>query len=162
VDSRILHNGDELVADLRRRFARVTVPLDDLDGRDAVDRVASLKLKRRWTVTVELELLSSVLAPGEELVTLAEASHARKGGLLALTDRRVLFLYKGIRSKSDTLVEIAYEAIESVRSTSFAIPGVWAPDVWVGTAGKEQKFKSVLPPERAPEIAGEIHARARL
>ena len=150
------------MADLRRRFAHVTVPLEDLDGSDAVDRIASLKLKRRWTVTEELELLPAVLAPGEELVTLAEANHGRKGGMIALTDRRLLFLYKGIRTKADMQIEIGYEAIESVRATSFAIPGVWAPDVWVGTADKELKFKSVLPRERAAEIADEIRARARL
>lgn len=162
LDARSFDNGDELVADLRRRFAHVTVPLEDLDGSDAVDRIASLKLKRRWTVTEELELLPAVLAPGEELVTLAEANHGRKGGMIALTDRRLLFLYKGIRNKADMQIEIGYEAIESVRATSFAIPGVWAPDVWVGTADKELKFKSVLPRERAAEIADEIRARARL
>jgi hypothetical protein len=162
VDAGSFDNGDALVADLRRRFAHVTVPLEDLDCSDAVDRVASLKLKRRWTVKVELELLPSVLAPGEELVTLAEASRGRKGGMLALTDRRLLFLYKGMKSKSDMQLEIAYEAIESVRATSFAIPGLWAPDVWVGTEGNEVKFTSVLPAKRAPEIAAEIRARAGL
>lgn len=80
-----------------------------------VDEAARAKLKRLWTIDEELFWLSESLGDGETLLTLAEAGRARGSlGLLACTDRRVIFLYK-VGGKEDSL-EIPYARISSVRS----------------------------------------------
>jgi hypothetical protein len=156
-----LKNGAELGEILRRRYGDRLVPLEDVDGREAVERVVSQKLKRRWTVTDEVELLPSVLAPGEEIVTLGEVSRGMKTGLLVVTDRRVFFVSEGVTRRGNRFLELAFDEIESVQAGE-GITAVKSASIRIRAGGELHKFVDVTPRERAPELAEAIRARAGL
>lgn len=126
------------------------VPADE--GRAGeVEEVASAKLSRRLFVENELAALPELLLPGEQVVNLAEATRNWKVGLLALTDRRLLFLYRGGIGK-DVTVEIPRGDAHGVRAT-----GIMSKTLHVGTrrVGGE-KFESIAPRERAQELSDSL------
>jgi zinc protease len=64
------------------------------------ERVASVerasaegRLKRGWMTNTELELLPNVVRPNEEVVLATSAARGMKAGVLAVTTRRMLFVY---------------------------------------------------------------------
>jgi zinc protease len=93
LDPRDFRDGDEALAAIEAR-----VPPDPrvpLDPRAAhVEAVATRQLKRRWAVGESLDLVWERLADDEEIRVLAEASRGVRGGVLAVTDRRVLWITK--------------------------------------------------------------------
>jgi predicted Zn-dependent peptidase len=160
VNTPTLANGDELRENLRRWYADRIVPLEDMDAREAVEQVASRKLKRRWTVSWEIEGLPALLAPGEELVTLGEAMQGMKTGLLVVTDRRVFFVSQGRTKRRSRFLELAFDEIESVQAGE-GIPALWTANVKIRAGGQLHKFTDVTPRERAPELAEAILSRTR-
>lgn len=125
-----------------------------MDRVEALEEVAAEKLKRRWPVTDELELLPARLEPDEEIVTLAEAAKGVRSGLLVLTDRRVIFFTQILR---ETWVEFGFDAIDAVEGK----PGLMDSKLSIKSGGETTTFAGVTPKERAAEIAREIEARRR-
>ena len=90
-------HGAELVDEIDRAIpADLVVP--DWPAPDpratAVQELARSTFRRTWLVSEELELLPALLEEGEEPLVLAKASRGWKLGLLALTDRRLHFVYE--------------------------------------------------------------------
>ena len=89
-------HGSELIDEIDRAIpADLVVP--DWPAADpsatAVHELARSTFRRTWLVSEELELLPALLEEGEELLVLAKASRGWNLGLLALTDRRLHFVY---------------------------------------------------------------------
>jgi len=74
------------------------------DAQTEIAELASRKLERmmRWTVKKELLKLPSLLHEGERVVNLAQGMYADKNGLIAVTDRRVMFVEEGVMPVSRT------------------------------------------------------------
>ena len=119
---------------------------------DSVEDAANEKLKRRWTVSDELALLPGRLEPGERVVTMCEAARGMRLGLLAVTDRRVIFC---ALIHKETWLEFGYDEIESVKGQS----NLWRTAVTVRARGEKLVFSDVAPKARALEIAAEIESR---
>ena len=73
---------------------------------DAVSSALEGKVKRGWMTREELDLLPYVLEPGEAVVTATRASKGWRIGVLAVTDRRLVFLYF-----SNVVVEVRRDEI---------------------------------------------------
>ncbi len=119
---------------------------------DAVEDAASDKLKRRWTVSEELEQLPARLEPGERIITMCEAGKGLRLGLLALTTHRLIFF---ALIRGETWIEFGYDDIESVKGEST----LWRTAVTIEAGGEKVVFSDVSPKERAEELAAEIEAR---
>ena len=78
---------------------------------------AAAGVKRNWLTSDELDALPNVLEPGEKPRLIVEASYGFRAGLLAVTDRRVLFLYS-----DKVLVDVALSSIRhSLRDSTLTI-----------------------------------------
>ena len=89
-------HGAELVDEIDRAIAGELVVPDwpPPDARaTALHELALSTFKRTWLVSEELQLLPTLLEEGEVPLVLAKASRGWKLGLLALTDRRLHFVY---------------------------------------------------------------------
>jgi hypothetical protein len=95
---------------------------------------------------------------GEGLLNLAEASRGLKAGLLAVTDRRLIFLYSGFTETGKLFLEFPYERIASV-DARVGIRGLLSASVIVVSDGTTHKFTDVVPRERAPEIGSYVAER---
>jgi predicted Zn-dependent peptidase len=119
-----LRDGDELERLVLDRLPPPgAVPGPAFEAARAVDAIAERDLERRWGVSDELTQLGGALRDGESLEHLALASQGHRAGLLAVTDRRVMWLYDGVRS--DIFWETPREAIANVASSS-GVPGLRA------------------------------------
>jgi predicted Zn-dependent peptidase len=155
---RNVRDADALFAEIEQHIPHDRFVPMDLDEEAVVDDLATEKLSRRWVVADELKRLPGLLAPGEELLNLAEANRGLKAGLLALTDRRVIFLYAGMTGRRRDVLEFPLADISSVdgRAGIFALVG---SRIVLVASGTTTKFKDIVPRERAPEIVEEIRAR---
>ena len=158
VDTTSLKNGDELATHLREQYGDRLVPLEELDGREAIEELASEKLKRRWTVGQEVDLLPAILAPGESIATMGQCTRGLKTGLLVVTDRRAFFVYDGMTKRGKEFIDLPLHEIEAVESSK-GIPAIEGANVRVRARGEWLKFGDVTPRERAAELADEIRAR---
>ena len=112
VDPDDWRGGDDVVRLIDDRVAReLVVPMerDVADRISAVDAAASASVKRGWSNDEELEALPDHLDEGEVILALAEARKGVRAGVLAVTDRRVLFLFL-----DKLVVAIRRAAIDSV------------------------------------------------
>ena len=100
-------HGAELVDEIDRAIPTDLV-VPDWPASDpratAVGELARSTFRRTWLVSEELELLPTLLAEGEEPLVLAKASRGWKLGLVALTNRRLHFVY-GDGSKHSFVVD---------------------------------------------------------
>ena len=158
VDTATLKDGDALAAFLREQYGDRLVPLEELDGREAIEELAAEKLKRRWTVGQEVDLLPAILAPGESIATMGQCSRGLKTGLLVVTDRRAFFVYDGMTKRGKEFIDLPLHEIEAVESSK-GIPAVEGANVRIRARGEWLKFGDVTPRERAAELAEEIRAR---
>jgi hypothetical protein len=160
IDKRNLNDAEILVGEIERRIPPDRFVPMDTDEKTVVDELAAVKLKRRWAVSDELALLPGHLAPGEKLLNLTEASRGMKAGLIALTDRRLMFLYTGLTGRRRDFLEFAFSDISSVegRAGTFALA---ESRIVLVASGTTLKFKDIVPRERAPEIVDEIRSRMR-
>jgi hypothetical protein len=113
---------------------------------------AAATLKRRWTVSDELEQLPERLEPGETVVLMVEAARGMRLGLLAVTTRRVIFF---ALIRSETWIELGYDEIESVsiRRSPFHQSLTLVRD------REGVVFSDVSPSDRLPELQHEIESR---
>jgi Bacterial PH domain len=119
---------------------------------DHVAEVAGRKLRRRWVVSDELELLPDALESGETVLTLAEANRGLRAGLLAATDKRLLWLFK---MRQERRLEIAYDDIEDVlvRKKFFDTA------LEIRTGNETISFTDLAPKERAAELKAVVRDR---
>jgi hypothetical protein len=148
--------GDAVIRAVDERVPpELVIPMDrEVEERIAeVDALADEKVKRSWMTADELKALPSLLAPGERVVSLAQASKGWRNGVLVLTERRLLFLFL------EDLVEATdVAAIESVDTT----PPSWLVGATLSltTADGELEY-SDLKEERASELADELRRLLR-
>jgi hypothetical protein len=140
--------GRAAVAEVERRIPpELLVPMDtELRERiDAVGVAIEGKLKRGWMTGQELDNLPHVLERGEQLEVVAAASRGIRAGLLAVTDRRVLFLYL-----DEVELDVGRADVRDARSDA----GGWLSDnrLVVETAQGEQTFTDIKPDERVDEF----------
>jgi hypothetical protein len=79
---------------------------------EAVEEVAHASLKRRWLVSEELELLPDRLEEGELPIRFLSATKGIRAGLLAATDRRIVFL---ARIFGEEWLEWPYDRVRGLR-----------------------------------------------
>jgi hypothetical protein len=113
---------------------------------------AAATLKRRWTVSDELEQLPGRLEPNESIVLMSEAARGMRLGLLLVTARRVIFF---ALIRGETWIELGYDEIESVsiRQSPFHQSLTLVRD------GEEVVFSDVSPSDQLPELQREIESR---
>jgi zinc protease len=120
--------GDDVVATIDGAIPAERVAWEDLSLSRRVEGVAELAgttFKRTWHVSEELALLPSLLEDGEALLALGAANRGWRWGLLALTDRRLRFLY-GDGSKHSFVVERGPIAAKTKGSTlELLVDGEW-------------------------------------
>jgi hypothetical protein len=151
LDPGYFKGAGQIVTDLERRLPpELIVPPRDEGG--ALDLLARRKLRRPALVAGELRLLGDRLDHEEAVVTLSEAVVGLKRGLLAVTDRRVIWLHQG---PSDPLVrELPYSDVQGVKMARFP-----SQVVTLRSPAGETAFSEVQPKERATEIVEEIQRR---
>lgn len=154
VNPRHWRDGDELLDAIERHVPEELLIPGEMDAAADVERLAETHIKRRFIVDDELKALPEVLLPGEAVRMLGRASLGMKAGLIALTDRRLLYLFKGLRKEQ--LVEIELEEVSSVRARG----GVTEGKLYLEHGGHRTKFSSVVPRQRAHELADAIEGRA--
>jgi hypothetical protein len=124
-----------------------------LPAGDALAMLASQKLSRARMVRRELRKLPSILGEGEQALNLARGEYDGKEGLLAVTDRRVLFLEEGmIRHR---LEDFPYDKISSVQTKT----GMRSGELTIFVSGNKATVKDVHPKQRAPEIGDYVRQR---
>jgi hypothetical protein len=147
-------DGDVVVRTIDERLpAELVVPMElEVEERTAeVDALADEKVKRGWMTSDELKTLPSVLAPGERVVTLAQGSKGWRFGMLALTDRRLLFLYV------DELIEET--ELSSISSVAVA-PETWrsTPALTLETPAGALRYTDFME-DRLTELAEALRSR---
>jgi hypothetical protein len=122
--------------------------------RGEIEAIAREKLHRRWVVWEEIDRLAEVLDDGERILTLTEAIKGWKVGLIALTDKRLLFISTG--PGRDVLLAMRYDEMLTVGKT----PGPIGFDVVIRTrGGRKLRFSDVAPRARKRELRETIRAR---
>jgi hypothetical protein len=157
LDPAYFKGAGQIVADLERRLPpQIVVPPRDSMSRlgAGVEQVARRKLGQpRWVGQREFDLLRERLDPEEDVLTLCEAVVGLKAGLLALTDRRVIWLHQG--PTAPVVRELPYGDVLGVKQSRF--PSVM---VTLRSPVGETAFSQIHPPERASEVADEVERRA--
>ena len=101
----------------------------------------------------ELRKLPSILGEGEQALNLARGEYDGKEGLLAVTDRRVIFLEEGmIRHR---LEDFPYDKISSVQTKT----GMRSGELTIFVSGNKATVKDVHPKQRAPEIGDYVRQK---
>jgi zinc protease len=144
-----LRDGDAAAEAIRRLSPAPLIPSDDKrPGR--VKQLADEKLKRRWVVETELSLLPEVLQQDEQPLTMAEASRGMRAGLLVVTDRRLLFLFSGLRKEE--FLQFRRPDVSEVRIKRKFLEKA----LWVRVEEDEFEFTDIKPKEREREIVAEL------
>ena len=113
---------------------------------------AAATLKRRWTVSDELEQLPARLEPNESIVLVSEAARGMRLGLLVVTTRRVIFF---ALIRGETWIEFGYDEIESVSIRRSPLH----QSLTLVKSGEEIVLSDVSPSDRLPELQREIESR---
>jgi hypothetical protein len=122
---------------------------------DQVKSLAESKLDRkvRFMVRKELKKLPSLLEDGENLENLAQGLYEGNEGIVAVTDRRLLFVEEGVmRSR---LEDFPFDRISSIQSEKNMLAG----KLTVFAAGNKAEVDRVMPKDRVDEIADLVRSR---
>jgi predicted Zn-dependent peptidase len=115
---------------------------------DDVTRLAAATFKRTWHVSDELEALPGLLGDGEEVLALGAGNRGWRWGLLAVTDRRLCYVYgSGDSSKS---LFLAREDVSGARADGSTLHVV--------VSGEDMKFTNVEPRGKAEELADALRS----
>src|SRR5262245_8048940 len=121
----------------------VVSALPELDARiDAVEALASSTFKRTFWISEELEVLPVLLEDREPVLALASAGLGWRLGLLALTDRRLRFVYM---DGSEHSLALERRTISSAKADG--------QDLKLLVDGELIVFTDVQPKEQATELA---------
>jgi hypothetical protein len=153
IDPRAWRHGTELVSLIDNRVPpAVIVPMDAERESQFTTTVRAIdeKLERRWLNRDELDLLPSLLEHDEELVAVANASRGWRLGVVAATDRRVLFMYV-----DEVKLNLRYEEVSEVstrrRMFEKTLRVTSGPDTYV--------FTDIRPQGREEDLRVAIQAR---
>jgi hypothetical protein len=148
LDTKALLNGQKLEQEIRHRVAReLFVPFDDPSGRSVLD-LARQKLGYRTRVAKAIALLPNHLQPGERVLTLASATYRQRWGLLALTNRRLLYLSTA-SARKPRLVELSISEVTRARRGRLELFG---RSLVVTASGTTRRFSYLTPSERTTEF----------
>jgi hypothetical protein len=138
-------NGVLALDTVRRALpADVFVPMDEANDRVQGAAARFLSDDRRAPVAGDLDALAGVLAPAEEIRALAEAHRQRFQGLLAVTDRRLMFIFTGAE---EDFREAPLDSISNVQTK-----GMLAKRLALTAADERLEFTDIWPRERLSEI----------
>jgi len=101
----------------------------------------------------ELRLLRERSPRGRGRRHLVEASLGFKTGLLALTDRRIVWLFRGVGGNPEQK-ELPYSDVTSIR-----LSGRGGRTLTLRSPAGETAFSDLNPRERGPEVVEEIERR---
>lgn len=118
-----------------------------------IERMAQEKIAIQFGIGKELKRLAELIGPAETLVNMAKGKYAGKTGILAVTDRRVIFLESGIFR--NTVEDFSFQNISSVRSETKMLKG----DIEIMAAGNSARITEVFPKARVPEIVNYVRSR---
>jgi hypothetical protein len=119
---------------------------------DAQARIEQLsgKLNTRFMVRKELKKLPEMLHEGEEVLNLAQGRYEGNEGLIAVTDRRILFVDEGlVRSQRE---DFPYGRVSSVQSSK----GMLSGKLTIFASGNKAQIDNIMPKEQAESIAEHI------
>ncbi len=119
-----------------------------------LEGLAKRKLQSRIGVKKELKRLPEQLELDEHVFTLASGNFEGQIGLLALTDRRLLFSHQGMFS--DKVEEFPYDRISAIQVEKKMTVGKLKLSV---AGGVRHEISNVMPKERVDEIASYIRQR---
>ena len=89
---------------------------DEELGSGPIATIAKTKINKRWLVRRELKKLPDMLEDGKQVLNLARGEYDGREGLMAVTDRRILFLEQGmVRHRFE---DFSYDRINSVRTST--------------------------------------------
>jgi len=127
--------------------------IEELDAPPALKELAQKKLSMAFMVRRELKKLPDVLAEDEEVLNLARGEYDGREGLMAVTNRRILFLEQGmLRHRFE---DFRYERITSVQTSTSIRSG----RLTIFSAGNKHEIKDVHPKQRAVEIGDFVRAK---
>ena len=150
VDPAAFRGAGQIVADLEQRLPpELIVPPR---GGRGLEALARRKLRPGLAVDGLLRLLSERLDHDEEVVTLCTAIVGFKGGLLAVTDRRVIWVHQG--PTQPMIRELPYGHVLDVQ-----LSRVPSHIVTLRSPVGETAFSRIDPKERAGEFVEEIRRR---
>jgi len=153
LDLNSLVKGAQLNGEIRRTVPPyLFVPLERT-SKSILD-VSRQQLGYRTRAATEIGRLPGYLQPGEQVVKLAVAVRRQRRGLVALTDRRLLFLAKAA-SRKPRFIEVPLTDIVRVKKRLF---GVVFPGIVVTTKTGKHRFADIVPRERAAELIQELTA----
>jgi zinc protease len=153
IDPKTWRRGTELVALIDSRVPSATVVSMDAELEshlNAAARAIDEKLERRWLNREELDLLPGVLDREEELLALANASRRWRMGVVAATDRRLLFMYV-----DDVRLNLQYEEISEVSIRR----RIFEKTLRVRSGPNTYVFTDIRPEGREEDLRAAIHAR---
>jgi zinc protease len=128
---------------------QLVVDAESDDRAAAVEDAVATHLERRWVVFAEIPRLAAELDEDEAILTLAEATRSLRAGLLAVTDRRVLFLASGIKDGAVTVVvDVPRTQVQRVRG----FQSVFGGRLTIRTEQTTYRFSEVEPRARIAEI----------
>jgi len=139
----------------QQEHAAVTAPgAGETDAVAAkIEQLASNKLIHRFGVRKELKTLPGLLLDGEEVLNLASGRYDNRQGLIVVTDRRVMFVEKGmVRSR---LEDFPYGRVSSVQSQTSMMSG----KLQIFASGNKAVIDNVMPKDRATEIGDYVRHR---
>lgn len=120
---------------------------------EAIKALLNEKLDGKLLVRKEIRRLPELMDPGEALITACSGTYEGRSGLLALTDRRILFVDEGVvRSR---LEEFHYSRISSAQRHS----KLMSASVTFITSGNKATIKDILSKDRADEIVSYVSRR---
>jgi zinc protease len=144
-------DGDAVFESIDRRMPEERTVRMDADGErfEQVHTLAHATFGRKWLVSEELGVLPHLLEVGEELLLLAQASRGWRIGLVALTDRRLHFVYAD-GQKHTFVAERGAVTLLAATSTT----------VELENAGEHVSLTEFRPSGTAQELANALAARA--
>jgi zinc protease len=151
-------DGDEIVRliDENVPSSRVVPAEPELEERiESVKSAARFsKVKRSWMTSEEFDLLPNVLGEGERVEAVAKATRGWRAGLVAMTDRRFVFVYF-----DSVLIDVPLTAITAIESDSGSM---WRENsLTISTAGDSHKLTDIGPKEQLDDLARAIEQARR-
>lgn len=120
---------------------------------ERIDELARTKLQMKTGHRKELKGLPERLDEGEDVITLAGGTVGSKNGIIAVTDRRVLFYEKGMMRSHEE--EFSYARISSIESSS----GMMSGKLRIFASGNKAEITNVIPKSSVQEIVDIVRAR---
>jgi predicted Zn-dependent peptidase len=152
IEPEFWRGGDEVVALVDRHAPPDAVVQADPEraGRiEAVSGAVKGRLRTSWLTNDELSLLPDVLQTGERLQLVTRGDRGRRIGVIAVTDRRLLFLYL-----NDVVVDVPLESVTRVSAEELGRFG--GNEVIVWTRDDSVKFTGIKG-ATVGELASAIH-----